>query len=141
MGNLVLQVASGLAEGAAESRAMSFKAAEARTAARQGKIAAAQTDTAVREELANVISNIRSIRASSGISPDSPTTRAIIEKEGGIAERERRIRVGNILAQVSSDTRSARFFSQSADSAWLYGGLKGVTAAFTTASQQAAGAA
>jgi len=115
------QVGSGIAEAAGDARAQSFKASEAAVAARHGKIAAAETDTALREELSSTIGNIRAIRASAGIGPGSPTTDAIIESEGKVSDRERRIRVANILGQVGSDERSATFLRQSSRDTFLYG--------------------
>lgn len=126
------QFASGLAEGAGQARAMGFRAAEAASAARRGKIAAAQTDTQLREELAGVLASIRAIRASAGISPDSPTTQAILEEESRVSGRERRIRVGNIMAQVESDERSSRFLRSAARDAWLYGALGGLARGSST---------
>lgn len=118
-----LQVGSGIAGAAGDAKAVSFKASEAATAARYGKIAAAETDTGIREELRSVVGNIRAIRASSGISPDSPTTAAIVANEGRISERQRRIQVNNINAQVTSDQNSSAFLTQSAKDTFLYGTL------------------
>lgn len=118
-----MQVGSGVLGAAGDAKAASFKASEAATAARYGKIAAAETDTGIREELRSVVGNIRAIRASSGISPDSPTTDAIIANESRISERQRRIQVNNINAQVNSDTNASAFYQQSASDAFLYGSL------------------
>lgn len=114
---------SSLFRAAGESRAARFKAEEAARAARAGRIAAAETDTQMREELRSVIGNIRAIRASAGIVSDSPTTAAVIGEEERVADRERRIRVSNIMAQAESDERASRFFRRSAKDAWLFGGL------------------
>jgi len=126
MGDLVLKLAAGVGEAGANAAATDFKAGEAAVAARRGKIAAAETDTAIREELSSVIGNIRAIRASSGISPDSPTTDAIIDSETRASERQRRIRVGNITEQAASDERSSGFLRSSANSQFLYGTLGSV---------------
>lgn len=126
-----MQVAGGIGQAAGEAKAASFKASEAAAAARYGKIAAAETDTAIRGELASVVGNIRAIRASSGIDPNSPTTQAIIDAEGKVSERQRRIQVGNLNAQVTSDQRGAKFLAKSGADAFLYGSLgtigKGIT--------------
>lgn len=120
---ITAQVGSGILGAAGEAKADSFKSAQAAQAARYGKIQAAETDTAIRENLSDVVSNIRAIRASSGISADSPTTTAIIENETKMAERERRIRVNSILGQVGSDEASSQFFKTAAGDAFLYGTL------------------
>lgn len=127
-----LNVASGLAQAAGDSRAAAHRSAEAQEAARKGRIAAAETDTTLREELSSVIGQIRSIRASSGISANSPTTAAIIDNETKVSDRERRIRVNNILSQADSDDRSAAYLRRSSRDAWLYGGLNAVGRGFST---------
>lgn len=127
-----MQTASGIAGAAGEARAQSFKASEAAKAARYGKIAAAETDTHMRQELAAVVGNIRAIRASSGIAHDSPTTQAIIANEETVSDRERRIRVANIMGQVESDEASSKFLKKSARDTFLYGTLGSVGRGFST---------
>jgi hypothetical protein len=134
-----LSTASGVAGAVGDARAQGFKAEQAATAARFGKIAAAETDTALREELASVVSNIRAIRASSGISPDSPTTQAIIARESEVSDRERRIRVANILGQVEEDEKSSAFLKKSARDTFLYGSLGSFGRGFSSLSRLSGG--
>jgi hypothetical protein len=134
--NFLLAAGIGLAAGGGILKARSakrgadFDAAQAEVAARHAKIRADETDTALREELSAVIGNIRAIRASSGISTDSPTTQAVIDNESKIANRERRIRVFNELAQAESDTRSAGQLRRSGREAFLYGSLGSIGSGF-----------
>lgn len=123
VGSAALSTASGIGAANGDYAAAQFKADQADEAARRGKIAAAQTDTALRDELGQTIANIRSIRASSGIDPASPTTDAIIANESRISEHQRRIQVGNILDQSQSDATSADFLRKSSRDAWLYGSI------------------
>jgi hypothetical protein len=132
---IAMEVASGVMKARGESKGLAFKSSEAAVASRQGKIAAAETDTHLREELRSVIGNIGAIRASSGIAPDSPTTQAIVDNEGRVSERERRIRVGNIMSQSESDERSSRFFKGASRDAWLYGTIGAVGRGFSQAAQ------
>lgn len=127
-----MQVGSGIASAAGDARAQSFKAGEAAKAARYGKIAADETVTSLSEELRSVIGNIRAIRASSGISPDSPTTDAIIGAESAASDRERRIRVANIMGQVESDEDSSRFLRRSSRDTFLYGSLGSIGRGFSS---------
>lgn len=123
---------AGILGARSEAQATAFRSGEAAVAARQGKIAANETDAALRRELDTVIGNIRSIRASAGIDPNSPTTRAILAEETKVSDRERRIRVGNIMAQVGSDERAAKTLARSSRDQWLYGTLGAVGRGFTT---------
>ena len=80
----------------------------------------------------STIGNIRAIRASAGIGPDSPTTDAIIADETRVSDRERRIRVANILGQVGSDERSATFLRKSSRDTFLYGTAASVGRGFSS---------
>lgn len=129
MGDLALvalTTAAGLAKAGGEAAATDQKAADAAVAARRGKIAAAETDTVLRQNLADIISNIRTVRASASIDPNSPTTAAILANETDKAERDRRIRVANIEAQVDSDENASAFYRNSANNQWLYGSLAAI---------------
>lgn len=128
----VLQVGSGITQAAGESRALAFRAAEAKKAEYAGRTAAAETDATLRAELSDVLANIRAIRASAGVRPDSPTTQAILEEETRVSERERRIRVGNINRQADSDADSARYLRRSSRDAFLYGTFGSVARGFSS---------
>lgn len=136
---IALEAASGIMRARGEAQGLAHRSAEAAVAARQGKIAAAQTDTHLREELTSTLGNIAAIRASSGIAPDSPTTQAIVDNESRVAERERRIRVANIMNQSESDERSSRFLKRSSRDAWLYGTIGSIGRGFSAAAQAGAG--
>ena len=112
---LGLQTIGGLAQAKATSDAQSFQADQATRAARAGRVAADQTDAALRDELATTVSHIQAIRASAGMG-DSPTSEAIIDKESEVSDNQRRIRVGNLRSQAEDDDRSAAFLRRSARS-------------------------
>lgn len=132
---LALGVGGGILKARSNKRAADFEAAQAEVAARHGEIRAAETDAQLREELSSVIGNIRAIRASSGISPDSPTTQAIIDEESRVSERQRRIQVFNELAQAQSDRRSAGQLRRSGREQFLYGSLGSVGSGLMTLGQ------
>jgi hypothetical protein len=115
--------ASGLFSASGQAQATSYQSAQAAVAARRGKIAAAETDTTLRQNLQDTIGNIRAIRASAGIDPNSPTTQAIIASESAKSERSRRIQVANAEAQVAADEWSSRTLSRISGDQWLYGSL------------------
>lgn len=130
-----LQVAGTLSAAKGRSDSLSFEADKAERAARAGRIAADQTDAAMRDELESTIGQIRAIRASSNSDLNSPTGLAIEEGETARSDRQRSIRVGNIRMQADEDERSAGFLRRSARSALNTGylaaagvGLKGIAA-------------
>lgn len=136
-----LQLASGIAGAAGEAKATAYKSAELAKAARYGKIAAAETDAQLREELSTVIGNIRSVRASAGVDPNSPTTQDIIANESRIAERQRRIKVGNLNAQAESDANASDYLKKLSGDQWLYGTIGALGSAFGSLSSAAASSA
>lgn len=126
---------AGILQARSEAQGLGFKSGEAAVAARHGKIAADETDAALRRELDTVIGNIRAIRASAGVDPNSPTTRAILAEETKVSDRERRIRVGNIMAQVGSDERAAGQLKKLSGQTWLYGTLGSIGSGLTSVSR------
>lgn len=132
-----LEVAAGIMKAKGEGEALAFKASQAAVAARAGKTAAAETDTHLREELRTTLGHIAAIRASSGVDPASPTTQAVADNEARISERERRIRVQNILSQSDEDLRSSRFLRGAARDTFLYGTLASVGRGFSSAAAAA----
>jgi len=86
-----------------------------------------QLDTQYRDELASTIANIRAIRASTGASPDSPTSRAVIAREEKVSERQRRTAVGSKRLQASQFGRDAQVFRSGAVVSLLGGGLKSLS--------------
>lgn len=109
------------------SQAQGYQAAVAERNALVAKTAAAQTDTQLREELNRTLSNISAVRASAGVGLNSPTTGAVMDEQRRIADRERRIRVGNLEAQGRASEDEARFRRSAAQTALLGGGLDAVT--------------
>jgi hypothetical protein len=97
-----------------ESAAMSFQSEKAKRAADAGRTAAAETDAFLRQELRETLGNIVATRASANVDPFSPTGQAIIDEETRVSDRERRIRVGNILRQAEDDEFSGRYYQGAA---------------------------
>jgi hypothetical protein len=128
------QVAGALAKGKGSSDSLSFQSDQAARNARAGRVAADQTDAALRDELETTVGHIRAIRASAGMS-ESPTSEAIIDKESEVSDSQRRIKVGNMRAQADEDDRSAAFLRRAGRStlnlSYLSGagiGIKGMSA-------------
>lgn len=116
------------AQGAAA--ADKFKAQQSAEAAKVGRTAAAQTDAALRDELHTTLGNIAAIRASTGTDPYSPTGNAIAEKNIEISDRQRRIRVNNIMQQVGLDEQGAGFYRSAAKNAMFAGTLGAAASGF-----------
>lgn len=119
-----LSMASTMVAAYGESQGQKFQAAQAKQKAEAGRIAADQTDTVLNEELNSTLASIRSIRASSGADPNSPTTRAIMGEETRVQNRTRRIERGNRLRQANMDEAESKFLRQSARVTLLGGALK-----------------
>lgn len=86
--------------------------------ARVGQIRANELDTALRSELNRTLGNIDAIRASSGLSPLSPTSRAI---RGGNRQRSdfnRKNRVASERVQALQSREDAVFFRRAQRAAW-----------------------
>lgn len=115
--------ASTYVQGQGVAAASKFKSEQAQVAAETGRTAAAQTDSALRDELHTTLSNIAAIRASTGTDPNSPTGVAIQEKNIEESDRQRKIRVGNIMNQVGLDEQGAGYYRSAAKNALLAGTL------------------
>lgn len=107
-----------------------FKSEQSQIAADTGRTAAAQTDSALRDELHTTLSNIEAIRASTGTTPYSPTGNAIAEKSIDESDRQRRIRVQNIMNQVGLDEQGAGFYRSAAKNALFQGALGAAASGF-----------
>lgn len=100
-----------------------YQEAQAEQAADIARIQGDQLDTQYRDELASTIANIRAIRASTGASPDSPTSRAIIAREERVSNRQRRTAVGSKRLQASQYELDADIFRTGARASLLAGGI------------------
>lgn len=127
---LALAALTGLSTGVkayGESQAQGYAAAVAERDATVAKTQAAQTDTYLREELQRTLGNISAIRASSNVGTDSPTTAAVMDEQRRVADRERRIRVGNLEMESRAKQDEARFRRSAAKMALFGGGLEAAT--------------
>lgn len=123
VGSLALDAGSSILKGHGEKASADFLAARDRRAAEIGRAKADQTDAFMREELNTTLANIDVVRSAAGADPLSPTALAIKENEMRIGDRERRTRVGNILAQADEDDASAVYRRQAGRTALLGGYL------------------
>lgn len=104
-----------IAKGQATKVSDDFQAGRAERAAAFGEIQAGLTDTTARENLNTTLGNIDVIRAAAGIDPTSPTTAAILDRNTGIADRQRMAAVGSIKAQSAEDLASADYLRKAGD--------------------------
>lgn len=111
-----------------------FKSEQLTAKAEAGRTAAAQTDSALRDELHTTISNITAIRASTGENPYSPTGAAIMEQNTEESDRQRKIRVGNLMAQVGLDEQGSGFYKHAVTQALFSGGIGAAAAGFKSLS-------
>ncbi len=125
-----LSVASGISQGQGQAAAYKAKEAAAQRQAFDARTAADQTDSALRDELHITLGNIDAIRAAAGIDSTSPTGQAIAENEAKVSDRQRRIRVGNLLSQADQSEADARYYNSAAGSALGMGLLGGVASGF-----------
>ncbi|MBB3313634.1 valyl-tRNA synthetase [Rhizobium sp. BK196] len=114
-----LSLASGFISGKGDQAAQNYKAQQSERAAQIGKIQADQVDASYRSELNSTIANIRAIRSSAGVDPNSPTGMAIDAEQERRSDRDRIIEVGNKRMQSTQDEEDARFYRHSAKSALL----------------------
>lgn len=91
------------------------QAARLERAAEYGRLAAQQTSGQLTERLNTTLAGIDAVRAAGGIDPSSPTTAAIRERQSFLGEREKSIKVGNILAKVDQDTSDADYLRKSGE--------------------------
>ncbi|QEE47491.1 hypothetical protein FVA81_24060 [Rhizobium sp. WL3] len=107
-----------------QSQGQKWEAEKAKRAAEVGRVRADQIDATYRDELSSTISNIRSIRASSGASMNSPTGMAIEADQQRISDRDRKIDVGNQRMQANQDEEDAKFRKSAARMALFGGAVK-----------------
>jgi hypothetical protein len=131
IGGMALQGVSTMMGAKGEAAGMQYDAQKADRAAKVARIEADQTQTVLTNELNTTISNIRAVRASTGANPDSPTSRAIIDGETKVSEREQRIRRGNSMMQAAQSEDDARFY-RSASKKVLRGAAIGAAGGFAS---------
>jgi len=106
---LALQGFSQIFSGMGSRAGSRYEAKRAKNTADIARLQADQTDVTMREELDSVLGSIQAIRASTGADPSSPTSLAVMQRERGIADRERRIRTGSLRMQAFQSEEDARF--------------------------------
>ena len=110
-----------------QSQAQRYAATVAERDAMVAKTQAAETDTQLREEMNRTLARISTIRANATVGLDSPTTQAVMDEQRRIADRERRIRVGNLDMEARAKRDEAAFRRSAANMALVGGGLDAVT--------------
>ena len=85
------------------------------------RVQANETDTAYREDLMSTISNIRAIRASTGVGANSPTGVAIEQRQEQLSDRNRVTAVTGKRLEAQSQDRAAGAY-QTAGVMSLFGG-------------------
>lgn len=111
-----------------QSQGQQYEAQKAARAAEIGHIQADQTDAAYREDFNTTLGNIRSIRASTGGDPGSPTSLAYIDAERNASDRVRRIKVGGLNMQATQYENDARYFRSAAKTSLFGGALQAIPA-------------
>ncbi len=118
-----LSVFSNLQQGNAQAKGLEFQAQAAENAAIGGQIKAAQTSTALHQDLMKTLSNIQSMRATAATEDNSPTGTAILNRTNALGQQDINRKVGNILEQSQEEKNAAAFYQQSASNALLGGQL------------------
>lgn len=122
-----LQAVGFFAKGAAGAVANRSQAENAERDRRVGRLRAAQTDTALRQELHATIGNIRAIAASAGAPVDSPAIEAFIRGEEVASDRDRRVAVSNEIMQAEQYGLDAANFRRAARWSLLGGAFNAAT--------------
>ncbi|BEV44423.1 hypothetical protein [Afipia carboxidovorans] len=112
-----LSAAGEISKARGQAAGYQFQEAQAQRKAAAARVAADQTDAALREELTTTLGNIGAIRAAAGIDPSSPTTDAIMQRETLISDRNRMIKVGNLNSQAEANDDAAGYYRYAAESA------------------------
>lgn len=112
----------GLVGAYGQYQAGKYAAAQSERAAQIGRVQADQIDASYRDELNSTISNIRAIRAGTGVGASSPTQMAIEADQEKTSRRDRIIEVGSKRMQATQDEADARF-RRSAARVSLFGGV------------------
>ncbi len=109
-----------------------FERKQLEISAQQHRTAAAQAETARRDEAETAFETIMALRAGRGVGTTSPTARAIFEKISNDTEREVAIERSNFLQKADLNRRAA-FLAERKGKASLLAGKIGAAAAIVNA--------
>lgn len=126
----ILTGLSGIVGAVGQYQAGNYAAAQSKRAAQVGRIQADQIDASYREELNSTLANIKSIRASAGVDPNSPTGQAVNEDQVRTSNRDRIIDVGSKRMQANQDEADAKFRKSAAKVSLLGGTMKALPSFF-----------
>ena len=121
---------SGIVGAVGQYQAGNYAAAQSKRAAQVGRIQADQIDASYREELNSTLANIKSIRASAGVDPNSPTGQAVNADQIRTSNRDRIIDVGSKRMQANQDEADAKFRKSAAKVSLLGGTMKALPSFF-----------
>lgn len=106
-----------------QQKADEFEAQQAINAAQYGRTKAAQTGEIMTRNMTRMLGHIAAVRASAGADIRSPTTAAIMSSRERMAENQRGIEVGNVMAQVNQEDQAAGMYTQMGQRAMMGGYL------------------
>lgn len=126
----ILTGLSGIVGAVGQYQAGNYAAAQSKRAAQVGRIQADQIDASYRDELNSTLANIKSIRASAGVDPNSPTGQAVNADQIRTSNRDRIIDVGSKRMQANQDESDAKFRKSAAKVSLLGGTMKALPSFF-----------
>lgn len=126
----ILTGLSGIVGAVGQYQAGNYASAQSKRAAQVGRIQADQIDASYREELNSTLANIKSIRASAGVDPNSPTGQAVNADQVRTSNRDRIIDVGSKRMQANQDEADAKFRKSAAKVSLLGGTMKALPSFF-----------
>jgi hypothetical protein len=126
----ILTGLSGIVGAVGQYQAGNHAAAQSKRAAQVGRIQADQIDASYRDELNSTLANIKSIRASAGVDPNSPTGQAVEAGQVRTSNRDRMIDVGSKRMQANQDEADAKFRKSAAKVSLLGGTMKALPSFF-----------
>lgn len=121
---------SGIVGAVGQYQAGNYAAGQSKRAAQVGRIQADQIDASYRDELNSTLANIKSIRASAGVDPNSPTGQAVNADQVRTSNRDRIIDVGSKRMQANQDEADSKFRKSAAKVALLGGTAKSLPSFF-----------
>ena len=134
-GAAALQAGGSLMQARGQANSMEAQAARSRRAAEIGKIKADQTDAALNDELVRTLDNVETIRASQGMSSDSPSAIAYAELMASRTDEQRRMRRANAMIDVAEAEDAARIYQGQARQALNAGYVNALTGIASAASR------
>ena len=120
----ILTVGSMLISAGGGFMGQKYEQEQAKIRARVGEVRARDTESGYTEELNRTISTIKAIRASTGASPDSPSTAAVIGTETGRSDINRRREAGAERVAAEAARSDASFMGRLAGLTLLGGVAK-----------------